>query len=65
MGKQAPKGAGLATEADEASSGRNRADLRRGYGRIEGGHALASGDAAVIVLQRTATGRKGTRLQNG
>src|SRR4051794_12660691 len=42
MGKQAPKGAGLATEADEASSGRNRADLRRGYGRIEGGHALAS-----------------------
>ena len=23
------------------------------------------GDAAVIVLQRTATGRKGTRLQNG
>src|SRR5207342_974658 len=42
MGKQAPKGAGLATEGDEASSGRNRADLRRGYGRIEGGHALAS-----------------------
>src|SRR3954463_15205477 len=42
MGKQAPKGAGLATEADEASSGRNRADLRRGYGRVEGGHALAS-----------------------
>ncbi|MEA2925826.1 MAG: hypothetical protein QOD25_2948, partial [Alphaproteobacteria bacterium] len=23
------------------------------------------GDAAVIVLQLTATGRKGTRLQNG
>src|SRR3954453_13520754 len=42
MGEQGPKGAGLATEAGEASSGRNRADLRRGYGRIEGGHALAS-----------------------
>src|SRR5436190_13390099 len=42
MGEQPPEGERVATEADDACSGRNRADLRRGYGRIEGGHALAS-----------------------
>ena len=42
MGQQPPKGAAVAAETDDPARRRNTAGLRRGYGRIENGHARTS-----------------------
>jgi hypothetical protein len=50
--QQLPKSPGLATEMDDAIRRRNTGDLRRRYGRIEGGHAVASWRGAREMVRQ-------------